>query len=321
MAPSFQEHSPFREPKWRLDRVLSLLDHRPAPLRPSRRRDDEATAQYYKFLSQWRMQTSEEQRMSLFPRYPDELYAHLLYYHPDKEWRCLIEACILARMTDEEIAQELGTTSGAVSMYEKIFFNVRDRIDREMYIIKQVLGPGEHRRPNRDGALSENQWQSLIKLYAYFGGEQLLRFMLAGFPRGARPRTTREVMTWFDDVLQVNVRKKATVASQTIELNKYNMIQVMELATKLLEIANATSNTATTQSTMDRNVEKVLAELPWVTGRRHANAGVPQLVQFANSAAELRADEMIRVAHGEEHNLTQQEQGLAALRELRVTVS
>lgn len=298
MHRAYQIFSPFREPKWRLNRVLTLVDHEPRPLRSSRRRDDAYIMAYRKFLLKFRTCEDDEARLAMFPAFPGLFYAHLLYYHPDREWRALVEACILAGMPDEEVAAELSTLPETVTWYERIFFNVRDRLDCEIWIIKNLLGRPEERRGGQDGRISDDQWAMLLKLFGYYGGPAVLKVLLAGFQRrGQRPRSAEEVRDWYDEAAITNIRRQAVAGARTFEVNKYNIMQLLDLHTRLLELARATEQGAPS-SDVEQNVEALIHGLSWTAGAAGRMKAAPALLTFQDTDAELRADEALAMAAG-----------------------
>ncbi len=72
--------------------------------------------------------------------YPEMCWALRLYEQRDYEkLRWTIEARILARQTNDEIAQSCGCMPEMIEYYEALFFNVRARLDSPDFIMTKVV--------------------------------------------------------------------------------------------------------------------------------------------------------------------------------------
>lgn len=298
MHPEYQKFNPFRTPNWRLDRVLQLVDNRPRPLPVSRRRDDRYIVEYRRFLLKWRSRTGDEERLDMFPENPGMFMAHFIYYHPDKEWRAMVDACLLAGMTDHEIGEHVGTLPEAIDAYEALFFNVRDRLTNQVWIVKTILGAFSARQANANGTIDEGQYYMLLKLFGYYGGPDVLMTLLSGCQERGRPHSLKDVANWFDETLSANIRRHAVLASRSLQTNKFNAVQIMELHTKLIEIARVQEANAGSTNADEKNIAATLTAIPWMAGPAAAKKLPSPLQQFSETAAELRADEMLLLNAG-----------------------
>ena len=98
-----------------------------------------------------------------------ELFSNAKY----AELKLELEASILARQTDREIADATGLPDEICSIYEKVFFQVRDRLDAIDYIMIEVIGCSM-----LDCEPQSLAKQSLLKL-AYCAGSPALEEILA----------------------------------------------------------------------------------------------------------------------------------------------
>jgi hypothetical protein len=141
---------PQRTPNWRQDRVLELLD---APGGPRRLRpyDDEEIRGYRKFLRKLRVAEAKAEMdvagapssqghvlAKLSAEHMEYYFAHQIHF-VDPDVRTSVQARILARQSDDEIARCWATCAGAIEKFEKIFFDVRDRLDDSDWIESAVL--------------------------------------------------------------------------------------------------------------------------------------------------------------------------------------
>jgi len=128
----FHRYSPYRPAAWRQERVLDLAEHLPEPKKPHRRRDDKYVREYYRFLLKYMAQTTEEGRANLFEKNPALFYAHSLHFHPDREWRSIAQGFLLTGDPLPNCADAVATLPETLDWYEKLFFNVRDRLHSEV---------------------------------------------------------------------------------------------------------------------------------------------------------------------------------------------
>jgi hypothetical protein len=296
MHPQFQLVNPFREPAWRFQRVLDLVERE----RPGRctQQDDEYVRAYRRFAGKFRRVPPGEGQMTLFPRYPGMFLAHLFHHQPDKEWRWILQAHILTGETDQEIASRLAIVPSAVDWYEKIFFNVRDRLHARDYIVKQVIGKPEDRRASaRDGALTEFQEQISYKLFGYFGGPHVLDLVYSGFLDVPSPDRVDRAGEWLDEAWRALIRRKSGSAARHLEVNKYNIMPLMELHLRIIEVAKDSGGSLTEY---ERNVSALLDGVPWELAERRHKQQVESVedADYIDVAIEPRAEELMQMALG-----------------------
>jgi hypothetical protein len=298
MHKDFQRFNPVRSPSWRYDRVLELVEARPHPRRASRKRDDDYVRLYRSFLLKFIKLRGEEEQLQLFPDNPAMYYAHLVFYHPDTEWRALLEARLLTREDDEEIANRFSMLPEAVDWYEKLFYNVRDRLENRDWIVKTILGSPQQRSPNRENSITHYQRDMLYRLLAYFGGPVILDTIFSGFTEGTMPRTSEQVESWLDEKMRLLLKQKATLAARVLEVNRYNVMQLMELHLAFCNAARDAGATAGAAADYMPNISEALGAIPWTVGKQSGEK-LPMLQQeHLASAIEPRAHEQLAVASG-----------------------
>ena len=131
-----QKLSPHRKLNWRQLRAQELLNAPGEPNKPGRH-DDKYIRKYLRFLYEF-SRTAPDDVVTLFAKFPEMLFAHEV--HDGDAWtRAIIEARILAGQDDDAIAKNFGTLAGSICSYEKVFFNVRDRLDMRDYVVSLIL--------------------------------------------------------------------------------------------------------------------------------------------------------------------------------------
>jgi hypothetical protein len=115
----------------------------------------------------------------------------------------VLEAHILARRRDLEIAGRMGLLPETVMWYERLFFHVRDRFAAKDWIaVRLRLTKLVH------GFCEPHEvWGLALKRFAYAGGPLVLDDVLAEFPLHRGPQTIDEV----DALLEGASRRKLAV--------------------------------------------------------------------------------------------------------------
>ena len=100
---------------------------------------------------------------------------------------------------------------------------------------------------------------------------------------------------WYDDTVRMLVRNKASKAAQCFEVNKYNIMQLLEIHTA---ICSAEKEGGGPQTEVEKNIEAMMGIFPWTLGK----AGLKQLgleqQQFAYTAVEPRASQQLLLGAG-----------------------
>jgi hypothetical protein len=314
----FEMFNPFRRPEWRFERVLQMTSRMPSPGRCSPR-DDEYVKIFRTFYLRY-LSYDEEGRKNLAYENPGLFWAFQIYdgrqVHSRKS--TTVEARILAGATDDEIADELHTIPGVVKWYEAMFFNVRDRLQSSDWIVDHVLMPsyeasmtaGEDDTAEAENPppqqhfertpLSEPFYDATLKMFGYFGGPVVLDYVLAcGFRRGAVAQGLDDLSGWFDNHTFTRLRHRSGMASQSFEVNKYNVMELFQTHLRIVEIEKSGDAAESQQSAIFSNIASMLKNMPWGIGREGKKlvAGTP-VEQYDESAAELRDTELMELSSG-----------------------
>ena len=307
---SFERFNPFRQPNWRYERVLQLVDRHPTPGRSSRR-DDEFVRQARTFVLSYRNSTREA-RHRLQYKHPGLFFAHLIHEQAEEDFETAftIEARILSGQDNATIAEQIHTLPDAIDWYERLFFNVRDRLISHDWILKHVLLPSVKRCQERVAAgqgesrfvrspLSEPFWDSSLKFFAYFGGKHIIDFMISGYQRGNFARSQDDVGEWLNNTIDQGTKRRTAMAIGHLEVNKYNVLELLQVHISLVAIQTAAAKDGGATNDFERNVEQLLADIPWSVGDEgEENFAGTQVVLMDQGAGELRADELLKLSSG-----------------------
>jgi hypothetical protein len=290
-----QAINPFRSPQWRLERAVRLADHRPRPLRP-RRTDDHFVRAYRRFLiAMTEANGDAEAEHEVFLSQPQAFLAHAIHFHPDREWHALFQARILAREEDDQIAQRFHTSPEVIHFYEKVFYNVRDRMGALDWITKIILGTLSARDANKNDSLTADQRFMLYRLYGYLGGSHVLDMLLAGLNPHQRAHTRDECQNWFETAMADALRIRGAMIARVFESSKWNNMQLLELVTNAVEARRAAGTDAPTDQS--RILAETLTRVHWSLAGKAAVPGEDPLRLFA--AVEPRAAELEVLAAGQ----------------------
>lgn len=312
----YQRHSLFSRPEWRWERVLDMCDRAPVPGRCTRH-DDAFVREARAFLLRWRAYAGQpERREELFWQHGGLYHAFEIHERSDEEpeGALTVQARLLARQSSEEIAALTGLLPETVDWYEALFFGVRDRIDQRDWVTKQVLVPAAMRNMDvRDRGITLSRtdgaetpfalpfYDVTLKLFAYFGGAPLLDFMLTGFKHQQRVTDPRDVDGFLDSYLTSAVKRRAVMAAATFDVNQFNVMQLIELSARLMEIERNAELGSAAKTSIETHVLSMLNELPWIPGGATKTPLEGRLTpkrvgEFDDGSVELRDSELLAVA-------------------------
>lgn len=166
--PDFQHVNPFRTPSYRWERARVLAKE---GQEFSASTDDAETGKAYEYLIALKRRTADTQYKMLAVRMPAIHQAHEIHQQ-DGALRWVLEACLLTGQASEEIGWKLDLSAAVVDWYERLFFNVRDRLSASDWIVLQAIGKkAVHGCTKQDLNL-------ILKLLGYFGGPLVLEMCL-----------------------------------------------------------------------------------------------------------------------------------------------
>lgn len=307
MHPDFPKYDPLRAPKWRCTRATSILDGDGGPFHPSRG-DDTYVRTFLIFLRKIRSvdptelaqlqgqlpgrRSNSTDLEKYFVKRAGLWYAFRLHFF-DSEARTFAQACILAREDDHQIAARWGTLPDTFKWYEKIFFDVRDRLDNAAWIRQAVLSPRPSRPAGAGGAPAESPQDLMLKTGAYYGGRGVLDDMLAGVSSTPAAAGARGVEAWMSKSLKSVVKAKALTALAAQEPSRSNVGQLLTFASK----SAATDVGDDDDGGYKAGLKAIFTEgrIPWhIKLRRESTEWEKQF----EGAAEPRSHERLMIAEG-----------------------
>lgn len=250
--------------------------------------DDPETRELRRFLIEYNRH-SPRTRNQLISQYPGLWFAYELYQSEDDERiRHYVEARILARQTDEEIARKIGAFPGTIKWYEACFYNVRDRFASSDWIVRQILsltdGVGEY-----DVVGS----YATLKLFGYFAGPVVVDAMISGFAHDRAPEDIKEVEEFYEDFITNAVKQQSVMGIRALNVDSSNVMQLLNICAKLVELRRSIQDGEGTFTSIEQNINLLWAEIQPIVGTKRDREGDDALlIDLDEEAAELRDDDL-----------------------------
>lgn len=177
----------------------------------------------------------------------------------DKRIRWELEAYLLTELSAEAISEKLSISPEAIICYEAWFYNVRDRLQAEGYIINHAIAG----RGSRGESVYDKD--TLIKLLAYSGGPLMLEAVARPVMRHMQPTTHSGLLDTLDEDVRLTRKIKAAMASRLQPLNWETYGVIIDSYTQLLAIDKSSDEGrgGATESTILSNLAGVVRQLDW----------------------------------------------------------
>lgn len=284
----YLEHDPFRPVDWRFKRAQWLQE---AGRYARRDRDDDYVLLCKRFLAAKQRCKDDLDDEALARKMPGVWYAFKVYGRDDADDRATFEARILADQSPEEIARRQDTTTEVVRWYEKLFFDVRNKLASRDYVCNRVLGPAAHR------GVRESDYGLLLKLYALAGGPLAVDALVEMNSRdGANPMSLREMAGFWRADASDTLRRKAALAARCIPVNLGTQVAILEAYHKLVELEKEQQTASDARGLIVQNIQATLQAIPFHVARTDDGPATPR--PFDDMAAEPRASELMAVGVG-----------------------
>lgn len=289
----FRKDHPYRPVNWRWERARLVKEY--GKLVPGYKTDDEWIEMAAKFRIAKDKCTDELSLYRLFDTWPDLAMAYELWDEDGvasgraNAMRYEIEARILANEKPEIVAQKAGLSSGCIKLYEKLFFNVLDRIKNKMYILHVAIGDQIQR------GMTDRDFAVLWKLYGYVRGSHMLDYLITTFGDWGRPGADEVEHQLLEDH-KSNMKRKAALASRMTGINHHTADRLIELHTKITEVERSTGDDA--NDNVRNNIQVMLNHLPLLVGSKGAIDQTDPMLALRALTIDLRADELLAMSTG-----------------------
>jgi hypothetical protein len=264
MGAQFPHLDPFPSTQWRANRAVQLIERRLKP----RRWDDRYVRTYRRFLLDCLAASGDERRLQAAElAWPDVCHAHKLHSYSDQEWPHLLEARLLTREPFDAIARRFDVPASAIDWYEKLFFNVCDRLDCRDWVAKSIRGEPADIDPNQNGVMTQQQRAMVYRWFGYQGGTRALDAIVVALAPNPMSTPNNDAATWCGEAMWQAIRCKAAMAVCALEIDQTNAIQLLKLALRQQSVVAATSaRQHKTPMDLAKNIEAFIAQFPSASG-------------------------------------------------------
>lgn len=292
MLTQLRENSPLRPPDWRWQKVAA---YRQVGRRIPRSAGDKLLSKLFRFSEAIDGCTDDFQLLEVYEQFPIVSDAYDIYKkEAATSTRWEIEARILAREDYDSISAKTSVPAETISIFEKGFFNVKDRLSNKSWVINSVIGRSVH------VGMTERDYDLLWKLYGLLGGPNMLDLIMTKVGlKEQHADNFEQAVSLLRDSLDVQSVVKSSVALAVIAVNNYTAIPIVQAEQAYRQLARDSAGAASTQTFL-QSVDKIMTSLPWSTGDGTIKHPVLEVLGHTdNLAAELRADEMVCAVSGE----------------------
>ena len=244
------------------------------------------------FMNSYEEDSNPLSNIDLVSEFGDIYQAYRIYIDEESLFRWELEACVLANVESAEIAVNVGTTESVIVAYEQLFFDVRERLDRQSYIRNYVIGKDSQ-------AIKSNSYDKLWKHYAYNnGGYEVLKAVMNRSINPPVATTPDMVQECLDKDISNSVRIQASAISKDLSKAYVEKGKIVDAAIELMRL-DRMEDAANGGATGDilKHIEALFDQLPWSVGGVDPNSKTrpkPNPVsRYMNTPVELKVGEVV----------------------------
>ena len=261
--------------------------------RPLNSKDDEATWQLFQFVRRRQAACNTGDQDRLRKDYPDLSIAFDIRFGRARQLRPMIEAYIVAGAADDAIAIRLKLSKETVYWYRNAFFDIEHLRHIPHRILHEVIGLTDDE--GRSTLDEHRQW----KLLGYFGQIEALDelFNLGGtatkLPEGG-------IAAWISRRTQSIVQLKQWIAAETLDVHDPEHRKALHKSSLQEQRRQQPSENASLNLD-EQNIKELIEAIPWACGADgEALYKGTKIGEWDDSAVELRDDELLRLATGQD---------------------
>jgi len=292
MLPQLRPTWPFRPPTWRWQRAQRVISGEDSP--PRAVESTRAIRDAIAFLRRLN-RCADGDFGSLLEEFPTLYSAYALFTEPENELtRFELSARILAGQSVSELAKLLSFDRSVITTFETLFFDVRSRLGNRPFIINHVLGPAFHR-----GYQGSDLWMTWASA-GYLHGPLMLEMQLRKTYGVVRPSNAAELREAMRDIRTKQVERKALLAAETIPVNSFTQLELLELQRRTEQegaAAQAAAGGGGAAQPMEEAVAAVLTLLPVDIGKYVVpRIDSPVIRNYDDGAVQLSTRELLSAA-------------------------
>lgn len=280
---------------WRWQRACELAEG----ARSVRGRDDETVKFASKFRRLLDRCDDDLDRLGVLDAYPAVYEAYSLYDASDDptEHRWELEARLLAKESFADIEAKMGIPPETVEAYERIFFDVIDRLESPSLIVHTIIG-----RAVQTG-LAEREYDCLWKLFAYFLGPAVLDALVFKFNMPQHTETHDGLRAAMRDFAKDTVDIKAGITLLTTPANWQTRELLLNLWKDLLALEMKAGQAGIGTETFNENVKALTETFEQLFTKHRPGVDadvVGRAAELEAGGVRMRASELAAIGLGKE---------------------
>lgn len=258
--------SDLRKPAtWRWDRARTLSEQkRKVGIKTV---DDDLTCEATRYLYKKR---GGSEAADLAKEFPYIYEADVIYMESSVD-RWTLEALTIARESQEKIAAYTGAPVELVDTFEKLFFDVRSRLNNPGFVNMRILG-------NNMREVGFNDPDGMWKIIGYSGGPQMLYAMWSC------KLPAPNIIDWYKGMRKWELLQASARVAKSRIANAFNSAEIVDAAFKVDEMEMA----AAQNKPADNTTNNLLTQLNYTI------ANIVPEANKDNKKRELRAEEKVQ---------------------------
>jgi hypothetical protein len=303
MLFNLREDSPLRPPDWRWKTVIS---YRESGDTLPRSRNDCFFMDLFRFSERLDTASTRANFDAIADDYPEISHAYDIYKNESGESsRWELEARLLTNQTYRSISENSGISTDVIETFERAFFNVKERLAQKSWVLNCAIGRSIYL------GLTDRDYDLLWKTYAYYGGSLMLDVVMSKLGLDMQvAETLAQAKTLMQEGLDTQSVTKASTALAIYPVNGFTAQAIVQIEQAYRQMAKDGAGVATTQAFF-QSVDNIMSSLPWSVGTGTIKHPVLSVMGDVDTrAAELRVNEMISVANGDNLSLSLETQDL-----------
>lgn len=293
--------NPYRPPDWRALRTHLFVDRHQGAVGVEH---DGYIRNYLQFCNTYRDIRSSLEYRRMVGYFSHLFWAHRIHQTYDVDYQIIIEATLLTGLPYKEMSRWVGLDRRTLLWYEKLWYDLRDRLEHPLLVGQMILGSFEDRDRYRGNTRSytRTHYENAFKLGAYYGGPMVLEILVNGMNKTAFPRRAEAVPAWLDGAVRSFVQSKGITSLSAMEIYRQNAVPLCELALNAHVSEGGSGNIE-----VEENLRSALEQIQWSKAGGELDPGDTG-AQFSSSPLEPRAYEASQMDCGEDLKLIESEE-------------
>jgi hypothetical protein len=238
-------------------------------------------------------------KLGVLDAYPALYEAYSLYDASDDptEHRWELEARLLAKESFADIESKMGISPNTIAVYERIFFDVIDRLEMKSLIVHTIIG-----RAVQTG-LAEREYDCLWKLFGYFLGSAVLDALVYKFNCPQHTDSHDGLRAAMRDFAKDTVDIKAGITLLTTPVNWQTRELLLNLWKDLLALEMQAGQAGIGTETFTQNVQALTESFEQMFTKHRPGVDadvVGRAAELEAGGVRMRASELAAIGLGKE---------------------